>query len=36
MAMDAESLGDKEQTLSQLTKILTTCTACHALYQVDR
>lgn len=34
MAMDAESLGDKDHSLSQLNKILPTCTACHSLYQV--
>ena len=34
IAMDAESLGDKDQTLSQLNQILSTCTSCHALYKV--
>ena len=34
MAMDAEQLGDKEHTLSQLNQILLTCTACHSLYKV--
>lgn len=34
MAMDAESLGDKDHSLSQLNKILSTCTACHTLYRV--
>lgn len=34
MAMDAESLGDKDHALSQLNKILPTCTACHSLYKV--
>lgn len=34
MAMDAEQLGDKEHTLSQLNQILPTCTACHSLYRV--
>ncbi len=34
MAMDAESLGDKDHTLSQLNKILPTCTACHSLYRI--
>ena len=34
LAMDAEQLGDKEHTLSQLNQILPTCTACHALYRV--
>jgi hypothetical protein len=34
MAMDAESLADKEHTLSQLNQILSTCTACHSLYRL--
>ncbi len=34
LAMDAEQLGDKEHSLSQLNQILPTCTACHALYRV--
>ncbi len=34
MAMDAESLADKEHTLSQLNQILSNCTACHALYRI--
>lgn len=34
MAMDAESLGDKEHTLSQLNQILSNCTACHSLYRI--
>jgi len=34
MAMDAEQLGDKDHTLSQLNQILPVCTACHALYKV--
>lgn len=34
MAMDAESLGDKDHILSQLNQILPTCTACHSLYKV--
>ena len=34
MAMDAESLGDKEHSLSQLNQILSNCTACHALYKI--
>ncbi len=34
MAMDAEQLGDKDHTLSQLNQILPTCTACHALFKV--
>ncbi len=34
MAMDAESLGDKQHSLSQLNKILSTCTACHSLYRI--
>ena len=34
LALDAEQLGDKEHTLSQLNQILPTCTACHSLYKV--
>ncbi len=34
LALDAEQLGDKNYTLSQLNQILSTCTACHALYRV--
>lgn len=34
IAMDAESLADKDHTLSQLNKLLSTCTACHSLYRV--
>jgi len=34
MAMDAEQLGDKEHTFSQLNQILPTCTACHSIYKV--
>ena len=35
LAMDAEQLGDKEHTLSQLNEILTLCTACHSRYKVQ-
>lgn len=34
LALDAEQLGDKEHTLSQLNQILPNCTACHSLYKV--
>lgn len=34
IAMDAESLGDKDHSLSQLNKVLSTCTACHGIYKV--
>lgn len=34
IAMDAEQLGDKDHTLSQLNQILPTCIACHSLYKV--
>ena len=36
IAMDAESLGDKEHTLSQLNQLLPICTGCHALYQIQK
>jgi hypothetical protein len=34
MAMDAEQLGDKDHTQSQLNQILPTCTTCHSLYSI--
>ena len=34
IAMDAESLGDKDHSLSQLNKVLSTCTSCHGIYKV--
>lgn len=36
IAMDAESLGDPGQTVSQIAELTQYCVACHAIYQVDR
>lgn len=35
LALDAEQLGDKEHTLSQLSVLMQNCVACHAAYRVD-
>lgn len=35
LALDAEQLGDRDYTLSQLNIILKNCVACHAAYQFD-
>lgn len=34
LALDAEQLGDREHTLSQLTALLQNCVACHAAYRI--
>lgn len=34
LAMDAESLGDSQHTLSQLSEILSGCVSCHSMYQI--
>jgi len=34
MALDAEQLGDREHTLSQLSSLLHNCVACHAAYRI--
>lgn len=34
LALDAEQLGDREHTLSQLTVLLQNCVACHAAYRI--
>lgn len=34
IALDAESLGDREHTLRQLASLMNTCVACHAAYTV--
>jgi cytochrome c556 len=34
MALDAEQLGDREHTLSQLSSLLQNCVACHAAYRI--
>ena len=35
MALDAEQLGDREHTLSQLGSLLQNCVACHAAYRIE-
>lgn len=35
LALDAEQLGDRDHTLSQMNMILKNCVACHAAYQFD-
>ena len=35
LAMDADDLGDKEHTLSQLTKLMKNCVECHAIYRIE-
>jgi len=34
LALDAESLGDREHTLQQLAALMRRCVACHAAYTV--
>ena len=35
VALDAEQLGDRDHTLSQLSELLNNCTACHAAFRFD-
>jgi superfamily I DNA/RNA helicase len=35
LALDAEQLGDRGHTLSQLNVLLKNCVACHAAYRFD-
>lgn len=35
LALDAESLGDPEQTLQQLSILMNNCVACHSAYQIQ-
>jgi len=35
LALDAESLGDVNQTLSQLSTLMQNCVACHEAYRID-
>ena len=35
LALDAEDLGDRDHTLSQLNTILENCVACHAAYRFE-
>ena len=34
LALNASSMGDTQETLEQLGKILSNCTACHATYRL--
>ncbi len=34
IALDAESLGDRQHTLSQLGDTLSRCVSCHSMYQI--
>ncbi len=35
LALDAESLGDTQHTLQQLSELMNNCVACHASYRMD-
>jgi len=35
LALDAESFGDEDHTLEQLTTLMQNCVACHASYRFD-
>lgn len=35
LALDAEQLGDRDQTLAQLSAVLANCVACHAAYRIE-
>ncbi len=35
LALDAEQLGDEEQTLKQLSELMRNCVACHAAYRIE-
>jgi hypothetical protein len=35
LALDAEQLGDRDHTLSQLNTLLKNCVACHAAYRFE-
>ncbi|MGB5178483.1 MAG: hypothetical protein WBP44_07115 [Gammaproteobacteria bacterium] len=35
LALDAEQLGDRDHTLSQLNTLLNNCVACHAAYRFE-
>ena len=35
LALDAEQLGDRDHTLSQMSALLKNCVACHAAYRFD-
>jgi mono/diheme cytochrome c family protein len=35
LALDAEQLGDTQQTLQQLAELMSNCVACHEAYRID-
>lgn len=35
LALDAESLGDSQHTMQQLSTLMNNCVACHASYQIN-
>jgi hypothetical protein len=35
LALDAEQLGDRDHTLSQLSELLKNCVACHSAFSFD-
>ncbi len=35
LALDAESLGDKQQVMEALGKLMNNCVACHAAFQIQ-
>ena len=35
LALDAEQLGDKQHTLTQLNELMQNCVACHAIYKIE-
>ena len=35
LAMDAESLGDEQHALAQVSELMENCVACHATYKIE-
>jgi hypothetical protein len=35
LALDAEQLGDRDHALSQMSRLLENCVACHAVYRFE-
>ena len=35
LAMDAESLGDEQHALTQVSDLMENCVACHAIYKIE-
>jgi mono/diheme cytochrome c family protein len=36
LALDAEQMGDSEQVLQQMGRLMQNCVACHAAYRIDQ